>query len=367
MVKRKNEAHWIESRQHWRIDVQKDGQRKSFYSTTPKRTGKIECEAKADAWLMSGVGEDIRFGVLWKEYLDSIDKANSSEHYIKQEQMGRLWLLPKLENKKVSSITLQDMQECVDAPFVTKDLSKKTCGNVRGALTAIYRYAYKRRAPLERPEFLTLPKGAVIKEKQILQPDALKTLFAEDWIMHYGKRVTAFYIYTWRFLVLSGLRRGEAAGIRLEDIEGNVLHVQRSLNSLDEFTPGKNANANRYLVLTSRLAQIVEQQKAHLRKLGIISPWLFPSKAGGPDANAIYKGWIVYRNQRGWNKDVSIHSLRHTMISIVKPFIPEALLKQVVGHGATMDTIGVYGHRVDGEIERAAQIVGQTFDELLGK
>ena len=45
MTTRTNTAKWTGTR--WRIDVQKDGTRKSFYSSTPGRTGQREANAKA--------------------------------------------------------------------------------------------------------------------------------------------------------------------------------------------------------------------------------------------------------------------------------------------------------------------------------
>ena len=53
MTTRTNTAKWTGTR--WRIDVQKDGTRKSFYSSTPGRTGQREANAKADKWLQTGV------------------------------------------------------------------------------------------------------------------------------------------------------------------------------------------------------------------------------------------------------------------------------------------------------------------------
>ena len=38
MGKRTNTAAWQEKQGRWRIDVQKDGKRRSFYSSTPGRT-----------------------------------------------------------------------------------------------------------------------------------------------------------------------------------------------------------------------------------------------------------------------------------------------------------------------------------------
>ena len=53
MTTRTNTAKWTGTR--WRIDVQKDGTRKSFYSSTPGRTGRRDANAKADKWLQTGV------------------------------------------------------------------------------------------------------------------------------------------------------------------------------------------------------------------------------------------------------------------------------------------------------------------------
>lgn len=55
MEKRTNTASWDEKNRRWRISVQRDGQRRSFYSSTPGRTGQREANAKADRWLESGV------------------------------------------------------------------------------------------------------------------------------------------------------------------------------------------------------------------------------------------------------------------------------------------------------------------------
>ena len=51
----------------WRIDVQQDGKRKSFYSSRPGRTGQREANAKADATsyaYASGAAIDVKTGII---------------------------------------------------------------------------------------------------------------------------------------------------------------------------------------------------------------------------------------------------------------------------------------------------------------
>ena len=65
MPTRKTEAAWIESRKRWQINVQIEGERRTFTSSSPGRKGKIEAEKKADHWLESRlIGEATRCEVL---------------------------------------------------------------------------------------------------------------------------------------------------------------------------------------------------------------------------------------------------------------------------------------------------------------
>ena len=62
---------------------------------------------------------------------------------------------------------------------------------------------------------------------------------------------------------------------------------------------------------------------------------------------------------------VTIHEMRHTIISYLQDEVPEQALKHMVGHTKTMDTFGQYGHEVDGEAEKTAQIIDGVFNELI--
>lgn len=366
MVKKEriNEAKWNESKQQWRLDVQANSQRKSFYSSTPGRKGKIEAERKADAWLDGGGSDDPRLDELWHQFLQEISKTTGSGNHRNMEQIGRLYLLPKLKLKRISSITLQNWQNCITAAY-QNGLSKKTCQNIRGAITALYNYARKNRINMERPEFLTIPRDAPVGKRNILQPDQLRQLFEVDWIEKYGRKETCWLIHAWRFDVLTGLRRGELSGLEESDIDGDILHINRAVNAQSEITRGKNENANRFLALSPLMKKVLADQKAMLRQHGVISPYLFPDEQGNRiNPDHIYKRWVPYRKQHGIQS--SIHELRHTMISIVSVEVPDPLLKQMVGHGPGEIT-NQYRHVVNGDAEKAALMVDSVFQRILQK
>lgn len=363
---RKTEAIWIDAQSRWQIKVQVSGKRKAFYSFTPGRKGKIEAERKADAWLDDGASEDPRLETAWADFLVELSKTTGTLNYQKHESVGRIWVLtPTLKLKRISAITIQDWQNVLNA-MSEAGLAKKTISGARGCITAFYRYCRKCRLPLERPEYLTIPTSAPVGQRSILQPDKLKTLFQVNWIEKYGKRSTCFYILAWRFIVLSGLRRGELCGLKTEDLQGNVLYIHRSINRVNEETTGKNDNARRYMVLSSRLLSLLEDQKKMLKEHHVISPYIFPDACGArTNPNNLYKAWSTYRKQH--DMGCSIHEMRHTMISIVQHDVPDTLLKSVVGHSKAMDTKGIYGHAVDGDALRASQLIDDVFGRILDK
>lgn len=72
-MKRTNTAVWIESRNRWQINVQKDGIRKTFTSSKPGKTGQREANAKADRWLDEGIeNSKIKVRELAERYLADI-------------------------------------------------------------------------------------------------------------------------------------------------------------------------------------------------------------------------------------------------------------------------------------------------------
>lgn len=362
MSKRKNEAIWINSRQRWQINVQNDGTRKTFTCSIPGKKGKIGAERKADKWLQCKTQDDnIRLEKAWSEFLQEAETVLGN--YRQLEQMGRLWILPKHKHKKIKDITIQDWQDCINDAY-KKGKSKKTCQNIRGAITSFYGYAKKRRLPMEKPELLVIPKDAPVKERKILQPEDIKKLFTIDYVTIRGKKEKCFFIYAWRFDLLNGLRRGELCGLQNTDFDGRILHINRSVNSDNEITPGKNKNARRYMALSKLSLQVLAEQRKMLKELGIISPWVFPDECGDMlKPHHLYKKWAYYSKQHGIN--CSLHEMRHTMISVAKADVPEQLLKQAVGHSNSMDTFGVYGHRLEGEAARVADILDNVFNAIL--
>lgn len=365
--KRMAEAIWIEAKSYWQVKVQKDGIRRAFTSSIKGRKGKHAAEAKADEWLEKGT-QDMRFPAAWEAFLADQKARTGTANWAKHESNGRLYIVPIIGNKRISAITPVNWQTCIDTA-AQNGLSRRTCKNLQGSISAFLHYAKRARWDVQMLEDgdLTVPNSAApAKAKKILQPDDIKTLFTDDKIIKWGKPVVAHYIYAWRLFVVTGLRRGELCGLKNEDISDGYISVKRSINQFLEETYGKNDNARRSIMITPSMQKILDDQRAYLRGVGIISPWVFPDEHGEmANPKSIADRWRFYCKQHGF--ETTIHELRHTFISINKADLPIELMKSVVGHSSSMDTYGIYGHDVAGDDARAAEIIEGVFSKVLGE
>lgn len=82
--------------------------------------------------------------------------------------------------------------------------------------------------------------------------------------------------------------------------------------------------------------------------------------------NDYYKRWVRYKEHAGIKSQVSPYELRHTFVSIFKD-LPEGLMKPIVGHSVKMNTNKTYGHEVDGDLQKAANLMEERFSNLLKK
>lgn len=363
-MKRTNTAQWIESRNRWQINVQKDGIRKTFTSSTPGRTGQREANAKADAWLDDGINNTkIKVRQAAEQYIESLKLSTSKSHWIKYECFFKNQINPYIGNVRVENINEQHLQDVIARSYGT-GLAKKTLMNLRACLVAFIKYCRKNKLTTLLPEDLTIPKDAKVGEKQILQPAHLKTLFADNMTTYRNKPKADMFIYAYRFHVLTGLRPGELIGLKWSDIRDGTVYLRRAINILGETTTGKNNNARRNFALNIFTSALLNEQKQLQEENNIISDYVFSDKYGNPIRSATYKdNWQRYREYHNM-PHVTPYELRHTFVSAVKT-LPEGYLKQLVGHSKDMDTYGVYSHEMDRDMSETATMVQNIFRDIL--
>lgn len=355
MSKRTNTAVWQEAYSRWRVAVQKDGQRKYFYSSTPGRTGQREANRKADAWLEDGVGVKAgRVEDVYKLWLEGLKQTTSAGNWEPVESRWRVWVLPIIGKKRVNALTDADLQTIINKAHAAGK-SRKTLQLLAGDLRAFCKFCRKAKLSTYLPEDVQIPAGARLKGKKVLQPDDLVKLFSIDTTLYRGKRVHDDFIHAYRFEVLTGLRPGELLGLRWADIKGSTVNLSRAINVKGIETRGKNENAVRSFVLSDVARAVLEAQRAitgHCESVFCLET-----------ERRYYKRWKVYCAANDL-QPVSLYELRHTFVSVVKT-LPAGEVKELVGHSEDMDTFGIYSHTLTGEDIATAQAVNAVFLKLL--
>ena len=353
-MKRTTVAVWLEKYNRWQIKVQKDGERRTFTCSTPGRTGQRMCHAKADAWLDDNVVDtNVRVERLFEDYLSTKKETTSISNWKKIESLANNWILPKIGKIKIENLTEQHLQNVIDKAYAS-GLSKKTISCIKETVLNFLKYCRRRKATRLFPEELTIPMGARKAEKQILQPDHMRTLFTSDITQWRGKKVFDPLIYAYRFQVLTGLRPGELLALEWQDIHGNEVRIARSINDYNQITTGKNENAVRHFILSETAADILRRQ----RQLSD-TPRVF----GDVIQQTYRKSFRRYCTANGI-PETTPYELRHTFVSIAKN-LSAGQVKAIVGHSQNMDTFGIYGHEVNGELQQTAQQIDELFTEII--
>lgn len=348
---------WIEKEKRWSMRVSINGTIRRFTSRKPGTAGKREVLRKYREFIDGHGVSPILVSDAWNQFTEQVILKNGrTDAFISLDKYGRNYILPRIGKMIVQNVTLLDLQDIINKakPVSGKEqLSRKTLSNLRSSIMQFVRFciAAEYMDPLRGELFI--PKTAPKKEKVILQPADIRRLFegpADDW-----------YINIFRFGCVTGLRTGEILGIKTSDIKNGILTINRSINVRNEITPGKTDNARRQLYLNKVARRIIDENIK--RNTQLKTEWIFCSKSGGPlSQSTLRNNWIRIAAERGLPG--SIYSLRHTFISLMKNEMPESMLKTIVGHGAKMDTYGIYGHIVDGELQKAAKIIDVNFKEL---
>lgn len=353
--------HWDGRR--WRIQVRKDGKRVSFSSSVPGAKGRKEVIQKYEMWLFDeGEGEKSVKKVC-EEFLEDLAarRGINAESYVQNEKYIRLYILPKCSSKKMSKMTLRDWQSVINGASGQSGrvLSHKTLTNLRGIITALVRFGYAdyQCEPLRGD--LYIPQGHARNEKEILQKDDIARLFEPS---------NKWYHPLFCFLALTGMRPGEALGLKIEDVQGSSIRIRRSVNARGIITEGKNENARRVVPIGDLTRALIEKTIQRNEENKLHTEWIFCDIHGDHgNQSSMRNQWNELKVERDLPSSSTVYSLRHTFISIMKNVLPEQSIKDIVGHSVSMDTFGTYGHIVSGEEKKAAQVIDLTFvGDILG-
>lgn len=256
----------------------------------------------------------------------------------------RKHLLPVFGSREVSTIARCDVE------YFLADRAKLYCRNtLRGMRVSLGRVLSWAAAcdwiPKNPCAGVVLRQAGKRAKRTILKPEEVLSISAG---------LEEPYSTLVLFLASTGLRISEAAAIRWEDFDGDVLHVQRRLYE-GKVDGTKTPNSDRYL-------PIPESLMSRLRTLGG-TDWVFRSEVNGPinPGNALLR--YVHPVVRSLGLSiVGWHDFRHTLATRLRKlgWAPK-VISQIVGHSSIRVTEEIYDH-ADSEDFRSA--LGDIADQL---
>lgn len=346
--------------QRWRIREMREGKMFSFSSSVPGPKGRKEVQKKYDNWYYGEASGEKSVNQVSKEYLEDVKarRGADSEAYTQYERYIRLYIAPKCGQKKICKMTLRDWQNVInEAQGRNKALSEKTLKNLRGIIVGIIKFGYEDyQCDLLRGD-LYIPKGHSKKEKEFLDKDDVKRLLEPS---------DLWYHPLFCFLLLTGMRPGEALGLKASEISQDKIIIRRAINAKGQITEGKNENAKRMVPIGTLASSILRKTIQRNEDMNLRTDWIFCSPDGSQgNQSSMRNHWLTLKKER--DLPGSVYSLRHTFITMMKNILPEQTIKDIVGHSVSMDTFGTYGHIIDGEQKRAADVIDLTFGQNLGQ
>lgn len=346
--------------QRWRIRVMKEGKTHSFSSSVPGPKGRKEVIQKYEQWYYGEATGEKTVQAVASEYLQDVEArcGKDSPALEQYECYIRLYIVPACGSKKICKMTLRDWQNVLNgATGRNKPLSDKTLRNLRAIIMSIIKYGYED-YQCEMPRgTLYIPKGRSKQEKEILQKDDVRRLLEPSRL---------WYHPLFCFLLLTGMRPSEALGLKASEVSQDKVVIKRGINARGHITEGKNANAKRVIPIGELASGILRKTIRRNEEYNLHTDWIFCSPDGSQGKqNGMRKHWAKLKAERGLPG--TVYSLRHTFISMMKNVLPEQSIKDVVGHSVNMDTFGTYGHIIEGEDRKIAEVIDLTFGQKFGQ
>lgn len=166
-------------------------------------------------------------------------------------------------------------------------------------------------------------------------------------------------------MLMLGLRRAEALGLRWRDIDldrGRLTvscTLRRTKDGL-QFLPPKTRTSRRSIALPTFLTDML---KRHKPPNATIDELVFPSSKGTPmDPNNVNRHFRKLLKECGI-EPTRVHDMRHTAASLMRAHqIPDYMIARVLGHSSIRVTHDLYGHTYESDERQVAE----KLEELWG-
>ena len=320
----------------WQESVTINGKRKFFYGRT-----KAEVLRK-----MKEFDQTRERGVKFKDLADAWSRWHEGEvtyhgHIAYKASYKRL--CERFGERRVNEITSQEIASYINE-LALKRYAKRTIQMDRTCMSLIYDYGVLHGMAKENPvKIVGIPK--TLKTTKRALPD-------ESDIEKIKKSLDLPFGLFAYFLMLTGLRRGEALALTYDDIdfEKKRILVSKSLYWEVNQPTIKSTKTNnvRSVILLDALAEVIPKGKGYV--------------FGGdkPLTQTVYRRrWKKYCEESGIT--CTPHQLRHLYATILyEAGIDEKLAQELMGHSSITVTRDIYTHIRMSRLDKAAELLNNV-------
>jgi integrase len=343
----------------WKLSVSYKGiGRKYFYGD--KQTC-LQKKLEFESLLSKGiVGEkDILFKNFVESWLKTVKKPTVKQHtYDTLEFMVKQYIIKPLGDLELKQIDGHLIQTLIINKLKEDRYSYQTVRQVYAKLSSIFKYAELRGKIKTNPmKEVILPKKTLFpnKETRYLSEEERIALISTCYMRNkngsFFFKNGPFYI----FIMYTGCRIGEALALKWSDIDldkrtvtiGRTMITVRNMENRTSTRRDQNSTKNgviRTIFLSDMALQALLDIKASHKydPNGYIIPGTHTDK---PITYVTAHGAFKRIIKQAGIKDCSIHSLRHTFISLmINNNIPIPLVADMAGHTNINTTMQVYTH-----------------------
>ncbi len=290
-------------------------------------------------------------------YLPSI-RLNCSPNTIScYEGNLKRWIYPTLGNFKMPEITGAMISELY-IKMQKKGLSHGSIEKVRNILSVLFRMAYLNDMIEKNPmDKAVLPKASKEEKKDGVEAyteEQVKQIF--EALSH---EPLQWQVYV-RLLLETGVRRGEACGLKWSDINMRTgdITISGSLNYTAEkgvyYGKPKNGHTRKVFIGQELLKMLKEYRKSQK----VSGLYVFTMENGKPMFPTVPTRYFKRFSDRYSIPNFHPHILRHTFASLaVTNGADITSLSEELGHSDTAVTLRMYTHGNDESRRRVCQLV----------
>lgn len=303
------------------------------------------------------------------QWLAEVQAIRAPRTYEGYRSIVKVHLKPALGTKPLTAVTTADLEALYTA-LRRRKLHATTISHVhacvRRALGRAVRRGLLAANPAAAIEDAPQIDAAPVRPLTAAQLEQLKAAAR-------GDRLEAL----WLLLLTTGLREGEAFGVRWSDVDGETgrVAITRTINRdggrTVEREATKNRGSRRAVYLLPEVAEALDRRReAQARERALCGPgWretdlIFTSRRGGPlhASNVLRRDFKPLARRAGLPADATIRQLRHSCASyLLARGVPLKVISTLLGHSRIAVTADIYAHVGDELIGEAGAVMRGIF------